>query len=120
LYLKKLTLINYRNYCHAELEFLPGINIFFGDNAQGKSNLLESIYLLGRGKSYRTVNDESLIRWGEDFFQIRAEISNYNQSLVEEVFFFPPPAPVGEGKPGTDLLPQEAAAEFPPGSIFSR
>ena len=87
MYLKKLTLINYRNYCHAELEFLPGINIFFGDNAQGKSNLLESIYLLGRGKSYRTVNDESLIRWGEDFFQIRAEISNYNQSLVEEVFF---------------------------------
>lgn len=87
MYLKKLTLINYRNYRTAEIEFLSGMNVFFGNNAQGKSNLLEAIYLLGRGKAYRTANDESLIRWGEDFFRVRAEIGNSNQSLVEEVFF---------------------------------
>ncbi len=51
-----------RNYAHLELEPAPGLNLFVGGNAQGKSNLLEAIALLGTGKSFRTNRDADVIR----------------------------------------------------------
>jgi DNA replication and repair protein RecF len=63
--LAELALENLRCIQRAELVPAPGINLIFGPNASGKTSLLEGIYLLGRGRSFRTRNSERLIRHGE-------------------------------------------------------
>jgi DNA replication and repair protein RecF len=62
--LQRVALSNFRNYAQLDLEPAPGLNVFIGANAQGKSNLLEAIALLGTGKSFRTNRDADLIREG--------------------------------------------------------
>lgn len=64
MYIKNLELINFRNYERLSLKLHRGINVFIGDNAQGKTNILESIYYCSIGKSHRTNKDKELIRWG--------------------------------------------------------
>ena len=68
--LKKLDIKNFRNYDSALLELDSGINIFYGNNAQGKTNLLESIYFLSFTKSHRSFIDNNLIKSGEKFLKI--------------------------------------------------
>ncbi len=63
---QRITLGNYRNIESAAVEFSPGINVLWGRNAQGKSNLLESIYFFARGRSFRGAHDRELIRFGEE------------------------------------------------------
>lgn len=64
MFLRRLTLSNFRNYPVLTLEPPTGLNVFVGANAQGKSNLLESIAMLGTGKSFRTTRDADTIRMG--------------------------------------------------------
>lgn len=66
MFLQKLHLKNFRNYEDTSLEFSPGINVLLGQNAQGKTNLLESIYVLATARSHRTANDRELIRFGNN------------------------------------------------------
>ncbi len=61
--LKRLTLINFRNYSRLELAFERPLVVLQGDNAQGKSNLLEAIYMLATSKSPRTNSDRDLLNW---------------------------------------------------------
>jgi DNA replication and repair protein RecF len=63
-FLRRLELSNFRNYCELTLEPATGLNVFIGANAQGKSNLLEGIAILGTGKSFRTKRDADTIRMG--------------------------------------------------------
>src|SRR5437868_10058925 len=63
--LAELAVDNLRCLEHAELHLHPGQNLIWGDNASGKTSLLEAIFLLGRGRSFRTRNSERLIRHGE-------------------------------------------------------
>ena len=63
--LTRLSLADFRNYAELQLEPTPGLNVFVGANAQGKSNLLEAIALLGTGKSFRTSKESDAIRVGE-------------------------------------------------------
>ncbi|WP_212746863.1 DNA replication/repair protein RecF [Pediococcus stilesii] len=63
MYLKTLELHNFRNYADLNVEFGPGINVLLGENAQGKTNLLESIYFLALTRSHRTNSDRDLINW---------------------------------------------------------
>jgi len=63
---KSLKLKNFRNYDLLALEFDDATNIFYGDNAQGKTNILESIYLSGTTKSHRGTKDRDMIKFGEE------------------------------------------------------
>ena len=65
MYLSRLSLQNYRNYAREELIPHRRINILYGENAQGKSNLLEAIFLLATGKSPRNARDQEMARWGK-------------------------------------------------------
>ncbi|MDQ3943493.1 MAG: DNA replication/repair protein RecF [Actinomycetota bacterium] len=66
-YLRALRLINFRNYADAAVLLAPGLNIIVGDNAQGKTNLLEAISFTVTGSTPRTPNDSEVVRWGQSF-----------------------------------------------------
>lgn len=65
-----LKLQNFRNYNDLNLEFNKNINIFYGDNAQGKTNILEAIFLCSIGRSFRTSKEKEIIKIGQDYTQI--------------------------------------------------
>jgi len=81
--LKKLSLRSFRNYEQVHLEFEPGVNLIVGDNAQGKTNLLEAISYLGSGKSFRAQKTSEMVRFHEDFAEIQGEVFSQerNQTL---------------------------------------
>ena len=72
--MKSLKLKNFRNYNLLNLEFDAATNIFYGDNAQGKTNILESIYLAGTTKSHRGTKDRDLIQFGHEEAHIEAVV----------------------------------------------
>ena len=65
--IKSLKLKNYRNYDLLDLTFDPKTNILYGDNAQGKTNILEALYLSGTTKSHRGTKDRDMIQFGNHF-----------------------------------------------------
>src|SRR5579872_235607 len=73
MHLTSIALSNVRNYARLDLDLAPGLNLFVGANAQGKSNLLEAIALLGTGKSFRTTRDGDLVRDGYDLAVVRGD-----------------------------------------------
>ncbi len=76
--INKMRLINYRNYKDVAPVFSPGINILYGDNGQGKTNLLESIYLSCRGYSHRTGSTRDLIRFDSQTMFMASEFLSEN------------------------------------------
>jgi len=84
LFLEELKAVNFRNIKNLNLKFFD-VNIFFGENAQGKTNILESIYFLFSGRSFRTKYDKELIKWGEDSFYIKGNVHWQSQNLMLEV-----------------------------------
>lgn len=76
MYLKKIYLKNFRNYDLLNIEFNKRINIIYGNNAQGKTNLLESIYYLATTKSHRLNNDSEIIKFGSNVCKIKGVINN--------------------------------------------
>lgn len=82
MYLKNIQIKNFRNYASEELTFDSNMNVIIGENAQGKTNLLEAIYLLAFTKSYRTANDRELVKWEEEFARIQAELVKKDDQLV--------------------------------------
>ncbi|GCF92396.1 DNA replication and repair protein RecF [Enterococcus florum] len=83
--LNKLQLRNYRNYQNLGLDFPHHLTIFLGENAQGKTNLLESIYVLAMTRSHRTNSEQELIGWDEEFAQIKGRISKGTSELELEL-----------------------------------
>ena len=81
--LTEIELRDFRNYAHVKLEFDPGVNLIVGDNAQGKTNLLEAVSYLGSGKSFRAMKTSEMIRFGADFADISGNIFSQerNQTL---------------------------------------
>ncbi len=67
-----IKLENFRNYKDQSLEFCPGLNLVLGNNAQGKTNILESLFIMSLGKSFRTNNDKEMIGFGSDFARAKA------------------------------------------------
>lgn len=69
--IESLELKNYRNYKELHMDFDPGTNILYGDNAQGKTNILESIYVCATTKSHRGSKDRDIIEFGQDESHIK-------------------------------------------------
>lgn len=76
--IKSILLNNYRNFKSQEINFNSKLNIFLGNNGQGKTNILEAIYLIGSGKSFRYSKNENLINLNESSAFIKAKIENEN------------------------------------------
>lgn len=78
MYIKSIELKNYRNYKSLELDFSKNTNIFYGDNAQGKTNILEAAYLCGTTKSHRGSKDKEIIQFLEEESHIRMVVEKKN------------------------------------------
>ena len=98
MYIKNIKLNNFRNYENLELELNKNINIIYGNNAQGKTNILEAIFLSSFGKSFRTNKEKEMIKFNEKnclveiFYQkkdregkVKIEISNKKQISLNSV-----------------------------------
>jgi DNA replication and repair protein RecF len=86
--LNRLELRNFRNYREAELDFAPGVNLIVGNNAQGKTNLLEAISYLGSGRSFRAQKTGEMIRFGADFADLEGSVfSQQRQQKIRYVLF---------------------------------
>lgn len=70
MYIKEIELENFRNYNNQKIKLDKGLNIIYGDNAQGKTNLLEAIFLCSIGKSFRTNKDKELINFNKEYSNI--------------------------------------------------
>jgi len=77
--LDRLQLRNFRNYGELQIDFEPGVNLIVGDNAQGKTNLLEAIEFAGCGKSFRTQKNAELVKLGEEFGEISADVFSFER-----------------------------------------
>jgi DNA replication and repair protein RecF len=73
MYLERLSLVNFKNYEQAGMEFSPKINCLVGRNGVGKTNILDAIHYLSLCKSYFNTADTQNIRYGEDFFMIQGD-----------------------------------------------
>ena len=72
--LRKLGLRNFRNYEEIALDFDPGVNLIVGQNAQGKTNLLEAVAYLGSGRSFRALRQNELLRFGAEFAELEGTV----------------------------------------------
>ena len=85
MYLEKIALQHYRNYESLTAEFENKVNVILGENAQGKTNVMEAMYVLAMAKSHRTSNDKDLIRWDQDYARIEGRVKKNNGSIPLEL-----------------------------------
>ena len=85
--IKKLILHNFRNYSHLSLDLNSNMNIFIGENAQGKTNILESICVLALTKTYRYGVEENLISFGKEKAKLSAKVKKNRLINNLDIFF---------------------------------
>lgn len=85
---KKIELFNYRNYLTKTVEFGDGLNVIYGANAQGKTNLIEAVYFCAVGKSFRVAREKEVINWNQDCAKIKVTIEKEIGQKCVEIFFF--------------------------------
>ena len=91
--LNNIYLRNYRSYEALSLAFDPGVNLIVGDNAQGKTNLLEAVAYLGSGKAFRTQKSAELVRIGADFAEISGSVFSQEREQSLRWLVFPSARP---------------------------
>lgn len=84
MYLSCLKLENFRSYDHKIIDFHPGFNLITGKNGSGKTNILESIYLLSTGKSFRSAKLAQLMKWQSTFTTVVGQLQKNNELLEIE------------------------------------
>lgn len=82
---KNLTLLNYRNYEYVNIDFSENRNVIYGDNAQGKTNILEAIFLCATGRSHRTSKDNELVKFEEKGYSIITSVVKGNEEDIIEI-----------------------------------
>lgn len=87
MYIKKLTLKDYRSYKDRTFEFSENINILVGKNAQGKTNVLEAIFFMILGKSFKTSKEKEVIAWENESSYIKGEFQKKYREVEIEMFF---------------------------------
>ncbi|SES35290.1 DNA replication/repair protein RecF [Salisediminibacterium halotolerans] len=87
MHINELHLKDYRNYEDLHLFFENRINVIIGENAQGKTNMMEAIYVLGMARSHRTPRDKELIRWEQPFSRVEGQLTNRHGPAKMEVIF---------------------------------
>ena len=85
----KIALNGFRNYEWETAEFDPGTNVIYGHNAQGKTNLLESVYMLSQGRSFRTRFDKELVGFGYTSAQILADVYSHDREQTIDIRISP-------------------------------
>lgn len=85
MHIEQLQLKNYRNYEQLDIRFDDKVNVIIGENAQGKTNMMEAIYVLAFTKSHRTPREKELIQWDKEYAKIEGRITKRTQSLPLEV-----------------------------------
>ncbi|GAH79046.1 unnamed protein product [marine sediment metagenome] len=81
MYFRKVKLKNYRNFSNLSLDLDSNLNIFIGNNAQGKTNLLEGLNLIIKGSSYRTKEDREAIKWNNESAYLFGEINKDGENI---------------------------------------
>ncbi|MGI5977722.1 MAG: DNA replication/repair protein RecF [Candidatus Limivicinus sp.] len=87
--INKIALNGFRNYEWETADFSGGTNVIYGQNAQGKTNLLEAIYMLSAGKSFRTRFDRELVGFGYDRAEILAEVLSHEREQTIKILLTP-------------------------------
>ena len=83
MFIRSIHLENFRNYGRLDLDVGPSVNIFYGDNAQGKTNLVEGIYVASSITSHRTSKDSDLIKFGENEYKASLDLTDDDTSNVQ-------------------------------------
>lgn len=84
--IKSLKLHNFRNYNNLEIDFSKDFNIIYGENAQGKTNIIESIFLCASGRSHRTSKDGELIKIDSDGYYVKLDVEKQITDAVIEIY----------------------------------
>lgn len=85
MHIKKLHLKNFRNYDELDIVFDDKVNVIIGENAQGKTNLMEAIHCLAFTKSHRTTKEKELIQWEREYAKIEGSVTKRNQTIPLEI-----------------------------------
>lgn len=88
MYLKRLSLLNFKNIAQADLAFGEGINCFTGDNGAGKTNVLDAVYILSLSKSMAAMTDGQCVHHGENFYVVEGEYSSSDERREQIVCSF--------------------------------
>lgn len=83
--LKEISLFDFRSYRSKKFELSDGVNVVFGDNAKGKTNLLEAIYLLSAGESFKAKRTEEMVKFGSELGRVKGIILNNDEEISLEV-----------------------------------
>lgn len=85
--IKRLKVENFRNLENLDIEFSEGVNIIYGNNAQGKTNIIESIYIFSFGKSFRANKDIELLKFDKEYFLSNIKIMKKDRELEMDFGF---------------------------------
>lgn len=85
MYFKEIELSNFRNYESQKIDFHKKVNIIVGNNAQGKTNLIEGLYIMSLGKSFRTSKDSEMIKFGCNMARVRTISRRSDRDVSVEI-----------------------------------
>ncbi|CAN5660548.1 DNA replication/repair protein RecF [soil metagenome] len=88
-YLRALRLVNFRNYSDETFIFSPGLNVIVGDNAHGKTNLIEAVSFAATGSTRRTARENEVVRWSQDFCRVEARVSREDGERAVAIGYAP-------------------------------
>ena len=86
--IKSLKLNDYRNYNNYQIQFDPNLNIIIGKNGIGKTNILESIIVVSNAKSFRTLNDQNLIKKDKDYLHLESLKQNIKKECKQKTISY--------------------------------